>query len=100
MSKIKKVIGRQVFDSRGNPTIEAEVFIKNNSAKAICPSGASTGEKEAVELRDGGVDYMGKGVLKAVSNVNGIIRKNLIGMDVEDQIGIDSFRWKEMLLSY
>ena len=71
MSKIIKVKGRQVFDSRGNPTVEAEVFIKNNSAKAICPSGASTGTFEAFEKRDSNnKKYLGKSVLNAVSLIN------------------------------
>ena len=91
MAFIKDIKARQIFDSRGNPTVEVDVITSTNHiGNAAVPSGASTGEKEAVELRDGGADYMGKGVLKAVSNVNGIIAKNLIGMDVEDQIGIDS----------
>ena len=91
MAFIKDIKARQIFDSRGNPTVEVDVITTTNHiGNAAVPSGASTGQKEAVELRDGGVDYMGKGVLKAVSNVNGIIAKNLIGMDVEDQIGIDS----------
>ena len=91
MAFIKDIKARQIFDSRGNPTVEVDVITSTNHiGNAAVPSGASTGQKEAVELRDGGVGYMGKGVLKAVSNVNGIIAKNLIGMDVEDQIGIDS----------
>ena len=98
MAFIKDIKARQIFDSRGNPTVEVDVITSTNHiGNAAVPSGASTGEKEAVELRDGGVDYMGKGVLKAVSNVNDIIAKNLIGMDVEDQIGIDSImieRWR------
>jgi enolase len=66
MTRIKKIIGRQVFDSRGNPTIEAEVFSKNISAKAICPSGASTGSYEAYEKRDlNNKKYLGKSVFKA-----------------------------------
>ena len=65
MSLITKIHARQIFDSRGNPTVEAEVLTENQSASAICPSGASTGEHEAVELRDGGDAYMGKGVSKA-----------------------------------
>ena len=78
MSKIIKVKGRQVFDSRGNPTVEAEVFIKNNSAKAICPSGASTGTFEAFEKRDSNnKKYLGKSVLNAVSVINTKISKNL-----------------------
>ena len=71
MSKILKVKGRQIFDSRGNPTVEAEVFTKNNSAKAICPSGASTGTYEAFEKRDkNNKKYLGKSVLSAVNSIN------------------------------
>ena len=71
MSKILKVKARQVFDSRGNPTIEAEVFIKNNSASAICPSGASTGTYEAFEKRDlNNKKYLGKSVLNAINLIN------------------------------
>ena len=71
MSKILKVKGRQIFDSRGNPTVEAEVFTKNNSAKAICPSGASTGTYEAFEKRDkSNKRYLGKSVLSAVNSIN------------------------------
>jgi len=67
MSNIKKIHARQIFDSRGNPTIEVDVITENGSiGRAAVPSGASTGEHEAVELRDGGSDYMGKGVMKAV----------------------------------
>ena len=72
MAKIKKIKGRQVFDSRGNPTVEAEIFSENGSALAIVPSGASTGTHEAFELRDkNNKDYLGKSVLKAVENING-----------------------------
>ena len=78
MSKIIKVKGRQVFDSRGNPTVEAEVFTKYNSAKAICPSGASTGTFEAFEKRDSNnKKYLGKSVLNAVNLINTKITKNL-----------------------
>ena len=67
MSKIKKIIARQIFDSRGNPTVEVDVIVENGSfGRAAVPSGASTGEHEAVELRDGGSSYMGKGVSIAV----------------------------------
>ena len=91
MSKITKVKARQVFDSRGNPTIEAEIFCKNNSAFAICPSGASTGSYEAYEKRDGGnKKYLGKGVLKAVYLVNSIISKKLKNKNVHNQKLIDS----------
>ena len=89
MAKIKKIIGRQVFDSRGNPTVEAEVFSKNISAKAICPSGASTGKNEAFELRDKKKSYHGKSVLKAVDNVNTVIFDTLSGYDVLEQEEID-----------
>ena len=80
MSKILKVKARQVFDSRGNPTVEAEVYIKNNSASAICPSGASTGTFEAFEKRDkNNKRYLGKSVLIAVNLVNTKISKKLKG---------------------
>jgi enolase len=91
MSKINKVIARQIFDSRGNPTIEVDVITDDGVlGRAAVPSGASTGEHEAVELRDGGPNYMGKGVLKAVSNVNNIISKEVIGLSVFDQEKVDS----------
>ena len=91
MSKILKVKARQVFDSRGNPTVEAEVYIKNNSASAICPSGASTGTFEAFEKRDkNNKRYLGKSVLKAVNLVNTKISKKLKGQNVHDQERIDS----------
>ena len=91
MSKILKVKARQVFDSRGNPTIEAEVFTKNNSASAICPSGASTGTFEAFEKRDKNNNrYLGKSVLNAISLVNTKISKKLKGYNVHDQERIDS----------
>ena len=80
MSKITKVKARQVYDSRGNPTVEAEVFIKNNSAKAICPSGASTGTYEAFEKRDkNNKKFLGKSVLGAIASVNSKISKKLKG---------------------
>lgn len=88
--KIKEIKGRQILDSRGNPTVEVDVILENGiKGRAAVPSGASTGEREALELRDGGSTYMGKGVLTAVKNVNTIIRDNLIGMEVEDQRAID-----------
>ena len=91
MCKISKVIARQIFDSRGNPTVEVDVLTdKGVLGRAAVPSGASTGEHEAVELRDGGRNYMGKGVLKAVSNVNNIISKKIIGLSVFDQESIDN----------
>ncbi len=91
MSKIKKIIAREILDSRGNPTIEAQVFLDNNIfAKASVPSGASTGVHEAHELRDGNKKrYHGLGVLKAVKNINGPIAKKLIGYDVSKQVEID-----------
>ncbi len=89
--KIKKVIAYEVIDSRGNPTVECEVTLENGiSATAIVPSGASTGEREALELRDGGTRFHGKGVLKAVSNVNKIIAPKLVGMNVTKQTEIDN----------
>ena len=89
---ITKVIARQVLDSRGNPTLEAEVFLQDGTrGRAIVPSGASTGEHEALELRDGDkTKYGGKGVLKAVANVNKKIAKELIGLDSTDQLLVDS----------
>ena len=90
MCKISKVIARQIFDSRGNPTVEVDVLTDIGVlGRAAVPSGASTGEHEAVELRDGGSDYMGKGVKKAVSNVNEIIAERLIGVSVFEQNFID-----------
>ena len=90
MSYIVDVYGREVLDSRGNPTVEVEVFTETGAfGRALVPSGASTGEYEAVELRDGGDRLMGKGVLKAVQNVNETIAPEVIGMDVTDQAGID-----------
>ena len=91
MSKILKIRARQVFDSRGNPTIEAEVYSKNLSASAICPSGASTGTHEAFEKRDSkNKRYLGKGVLSAVNLVNTKISKKLKGKSVHDQTRIDT----------
>ena len=91
MSKILKIKGRQVFDSRGNPTVEAEVFTKNKSAKAICPSGASTGSYEAFEKRDkNNKKYLGKSVLSAVSLINKKISKKLKGQNVHNQEKVDA----------
>ena len=91
MTKIKDIKARQIFDSRGNPTIEVDVITVDNSlGRAAVPSGASTGENEAVELRDGGNDFMGKGVKMAVNNVNTTIRENLIGRSVYDQKELDT----------
>lgn len=96
MSKIQKVIARQILDSRGNPTIEVDVHTSNGVVgRAAVPSGASTGIHEAVELRDGDKNvYLGKGVLKAVRNVNTTIAQNLIGHNVLDQKGIDELMLK------
>ncbi|SDI43962.1 phosphopyruvate hydratase [Natribacillus halophilus] len=91
MSMIADILAREVLDSRGNPTIEVEVVTEEGVlGRALVPSGASTGEHEAVELRDGGDRYMGKGVLKAVENVNGEIASQLVGVEVMDQLGIDN----------
>ncbi len=88
--KIKNVIGREVLDSRGNPTVEVDVILENNIVgRAIVPSGASTGEREALEMRDGGSRYNGLGVLKAVNNVNTILKDSIVGMDIFEQQKID-----------
>ena len=90
MSKIKDIKAREILDSRGNPTVEVDVILENGIlGRASVPSGASTGSKEALELRDGGARYNGKGVLKAVDNVNNIIKKELLGMEVSNQKEID-----------
>ena len=91
MAKIKKIKGRQVFDSRGNPTVEAEVFLEDGHyASAIVPSGASTGTHEAFELRDkNDKNYLGKSVFKAIENINGPIKKALNNIDINDQKKID-----------
>ena len=90
MSIIIDIVARQIFDSRGNPTVEVDVITENGIlGRAAVPSGASTGEHEAVELRDGGSDYMGKGVLNAVENVNGKIAGTLLGISVFEQEMID-----------
>lgn len=90
MSAIINIHARQILDSRGNPTVEVDVVTENNFlGRAAVPSGASTGEHEAVELRDGGKAYMGKGVLKAVENVNTIIAEKLLGVSVFEQNFID-----------
>jgi enolase len=91
MASIKRVHAREVLDSRGNPTVEVEVTLESGAfGRAIVPSGASTGEHEAVELRDGGSRYLGKGVSNAVNNVNTEIAKLLIGQDASDQKNADS----------
>jgi len=90
MSIIINIHARQILDSRGNPTVEVDVVTENGVlGRAAVPSGASTGEHEAVELRDGGKDYMGKGVLKAVDNVNAVIAQELLGVSVFEQNLID-----------
>ena len=91
MSEIVDVYAREILDSRGNPTLEVEVFLESGAfGRAAVPSGASTGEREAMELRDGDkARYLGKGVLKAVDNVNNVIAEEVIGMEAEDQVGID-----------
>ena len=87
---IKNIVAREILDSRGNPTVEVDVFLEDGSmGRASVPSGASTGSNEALELRDGGSRYLGKGVLTAVSNVNKILRPLLIGKDASNQKEID-----------
>lgn len=91
MSKIKDLKGREVLDSRGNPTVEVEVLLEDGSlGRALVPSGASTGTREALELRDHDERFMGRGVLKAVNNVNTIIREKLIGLESSNQELIDN----------
>ncbi len=87
MSEIVDIRGREILDSRGNPTIEADVITADGAiGRAMVPSGASTGSREALELRDGDKSrYLGKGVLQAVANVNGALRDALLGMEVTDQ---------------
>src|ERR1051325_11574856 len=90
MGKITLVHARQILDSRGNPTVEADVTTESGiTGRAAVPSGASTGAHEAVELRDGGTPYLGKGVTKAVAHVNTIIANTLKGIDVSEQTVID-----------
>lgn len=91
MSAITEIYAREVLDSRGNPTVEAEVYTEAGAfGRGIVPSGASTGEHEAVELRDGDKSrFMGKGVTKAVANVNNVIAKEIVGYEVTDQVAID-----------
>ena len=91
MSKIVDIRGREIMDSRGNPTVEADVILESGAiGRAAVPSGASTGQREAVELRDGDKSrYLGKGVLNAVAAVNGELRDAVIGMDVTQQQAID-----------
>src|SRR3954447_8269878 len=90
MSSIEHIVGREVLDSRGNPTVEVEVLLESGArGRAIVPSGASTGQFEAVELRDGGDRYGGKGVLQAVEHVNGELLATLVGMEALDQRAVD-----------
>jgi enolase len=90
VSEIRRIHARQVFDSRGNPTVEVELTLASGAAgRALVPSGASTGEFEAVELRDGGDAFAGKGVTRAVANVNGELADALTGFDADDQQGLD-----------
>jgi enolase len=97
MATIKSIKARPIFDSRGNPTVEADIHLSDGSwYRAAVPSGASTGVYEALELRDGGKDYMGKGVNKACANVNDIIGPALVGKDPTDQSGIDNFMVHEL----
>lgn len=88
-SKILAVRGREIIDSRGNPTVEVDITTAQGTFTASCPSGASTGAYEAHELRDGGTRYMGKGVLTAVKNVNTVLADAVIGMDAADQRALD-----------
>lgn len=92
MSQIIKVLGREILDSRGNPTVEVDVYTAAGAmGRAAVPSGASTGVHEAVELRDGQEDrFMGKGVMKAVQNVNNVMAEQIEGMEVSDQAEIDA----------
>ena len=91
MSEIKDIRAREIIDSRGNPTVEADVLLASGAfGRAAVPSGASTGSREAVELRDGGGRYLGKGVLEAVANVNGELRDAVLGMEAADQEAVDA----------
>ena len=89
MSKIIKIRAREILDSRGNPTVEADVVTSGGLSRASVPSGASTGKYEAFELRDGGKRYLGQGVLKAVDNVNNVIAKKIVGQDCIRQREVD-----------
>ena len=90
MTKIASIVAREIIDSRGNPTVEADITLSNGVVgRAAVPSGASTGVREAIELRDGGSRYLGKGVQTAVANVNGEIAKAIIGLEATDQAGLD-----------
>jgi enolase len=93
MTAILDILGREILDSRGNPTVEVDVRLEDGSfGRAAVPSGASTGAHEAVELRDGGKRYGGKGVLLAVDNVNDVIAPRILGMNAVDQTGLDLVR--------
>ncbi len=94
MGKITKVIPREIIDSRGNPTVEVDVYTKGGFGRAAVPSGASTGEYEALELRDKDSRFLGKGVLKAVNNIREIIAPKIIGMEVTEQKAIDELMIK------
>ena len=84
--KIKDIRGREILDSRGNPTVEVDAILENGvMGRAAVPSGASTGQREALEMRDGGTRFLGKGVCRAVENVNTILRELVVGMEVENQ---------------
>src|SRR3954468_13425615 len=90
MSQIETVHARQILDSRGNPTVEVDLSLRSGAAgRAAVPSGASTGEFEATELRDGGEAWLGKGVSRAVASVNGEIAEAIHGRDALDQVGLD-----------
>ncbi|HKJ88098.1 MAG TPA: phosphopyruvate hydratase, partial [Gammaproteobacteria bacterium] len=90
MSAIVEVRGREILDSRGNPTVEAEVRLESGAmGVAAVPSGASTGEREAVELRDGGDRYLGKGVRQAVANIETELREAVLGLEADEQRAID-----------
>ena len=91
MTEISEIIGREIIDSRGNPTVEADVYLASGAfGRAGVPSGASTGSREAVELRDGDAQrYLGKGVQKAVGNINSEIRNTLVGTNAADQSALD-----------
>ena len=91
MTMIVDILAREILDSRGNPTVEVDVVLEDGSlGRAAVPSGASTGAHEAVELRDGGSRYLGKGVRKAVESVTGEIAEAVVGMDAQDQVAIDN----------
>ena len=89
MSAITGVRGREIIDSRGNPTVEVDITTNQGTFTASVPSGASTGAYEAHEMRDGGSRYMGKGVLQAVENVNTVLKNVVVGLDSADQRAID-----------